>query len=404
MRFNVKSISKEGVTTEAIMEAENSTVLAHQVQQQGGVLISAEVDDGSGTSRLKSLMENFGTISTRDKINFARNLGAMIEAGLDVSRAITVMERQSRHKKLKNILSDINSNISAGKTLSDSMALHAKMFSPLFISMVKAGEESGSLAQSLKVVGGQLESSYMLTKKVKGALMYPSIIVFAMGVIGFFMLTYVVPTLTATFRELNVELPKSTQFIIWISDMLKNHTVISIVTIFAAALGIYLSSKTKSGKRAIDFTILHFPLIGNIAIQVNAARTARTMSSLLSSGVDMVVATQITHDVLQNSYYKDVLLEAEQIIQKGEPLHELFSRNEKLYPPFVNEMMAVGEETGQLAKMLMGVATFYEGEVEQKTKDMSTIIEPFLMVVIGAAVGFFAISMVSPIYSIGTNI
>jgi type II secretory pathway component PulF len=128
------------------------------------------------------------------------------------------------------------------------------------------------------------------------------------------------------------------------------------------------------------------------------------MSSLLSSGVDMVVATQITGDVLQNSYYKDVLKEAEQIIQKGEPLHALFSKNEKLYPPFVNEMMAVGEETGQLAKMLMGVATFYEGEVEQKTKNMSTIIEPILMLLVGIGVGFFAISMISPMYSLVEHI
>jgi type IV pilus assembly protein PilC len=185
---------------------------------------------------------------------------------------------------------------------------------------------------------------------------------------------------------------------------LKDHIIISLVFIVALIIGFIVLIKTKFGKRKLDFILIKIPVIGEITKEINSARTARTLSSLLSSGVDVVVATQITRDVVQNSYYKEVLTVVEEKIQKGETIADVFSQREHLYPAFVGEMISVGEETGQLAQMLLGVATFYENEVDQKTKDMSTIIEPFLMVFIGLGVGFFAISMISPIYSMGNNI
>jgi type IV pilus assembly protein PilC len=231
--------------------------------------------------------------------------------------------------------------------------------------------------------------------------MYPGIIVIVMVGIAIFMLAYVIPQITETFKELNVALPISTQIVVFISDIVKNYWPLVIIGIFAFVIGTYFGSKTKKGGRIIDTVILHIPIIGSLVKQTNSARTARTLSSLLTAGVDILVAIEITIDVIQNSYYKEVLKEVKSVIEKGETVSGVFSKHEWLYPPFVAEMVAVGEETGQLTQMLNNVAVFYETEVEEKTKDMSTIVEPFLIVVIGLAVGFFAVSMIGPIYSIG---
>jgi len=165
-----------------------------------------------------------------------------------------------------------------------------------------------------------------------------------------------------------------------------------------------LFGKSQFGRRFYHSAVLKLPIISPIVKETNAARTARTLSSLLSAGVNVISAFQITEDVVQNIYYKKVLSLAKESIKKGEPVAEIFSSHDKLYPTFVSEMVAIGEETGKLGEMLEGVATFYENEVEQRTKDMSTVIEPFLMVVIGAAVGFFALSMILPMYSLVNTI
>jgi type IV pilus assembly protein PilC len=266
------------------------------------------------------------------------------------------------------------------------------------------GEEGGNLAETLRQVGSQMEKSYMLTKKIKGAMMYPSIIIFVMITIAILMMIYVVPGLTNTFKELKVPLPTSTKFIIAVSDFVSHHYIITLGGFIGLVVGLILSVKTKIGSRVFDFVTIRLPVIGTIIKEGNSAQTARTLSSLLTSGVDLLLAVKITSDVLQNSYYKEVMIHSQATIEKGEPLSNVFVKEEKLYPLFVGEMMSVGEETGRMAPMLAGVATFYENEVEQKTKDLSTIIEPVLMVFIGASVGFFAISMIKPIYSIMNNV
>jgi type IV pilus assembly protein PilC len=403
MKFTIRTVDGNGNHTEEIVDAADKAAVIGQVRAKGQTLIS--VVEAKKVSKFSmDLGSLFGKVKTTDKINFARNLGSMLEAGLSVSRALAVIEKQTRKKKFKGIINALTKKISEGNTLSSAMKEYPKVFTQLMISMVNAGEESGSLAQSLRVVAGQMDNNYKLTQKIKGAMMYPMIILGAMVIIGFFMLTYIVPTLSATFKELNADLPNSTKFVIFISDFLKNHLIISIGIIVSIFIIAILAVRTTFGRRKVHLLLIRLPVIGEITKQINSARTARTLSSLLSSGVDVVVATQITRDVVQNVYYKEVLSIVEEKIQKGETIADVFGKREDLYPPFVGEMISVGEETGQLAQMLLGVATFYENEVDQKTKDMSSIIEPLLMVVIGIGVGFFAISMISPIYSLGNNI
>lgn len=400
--FNVKISNQSGEVSESVLDVSDKYAVYEKVKNDGNTVLS--VTEEKHRVHLSFSINLFNHIGTHQKILIARNLSTMLDAGLSVSRALAVLERQTKHAKLKEIIKGVNEHISGGKTLHEALALYPNVFSQLFISMTKAGEESGSLSQALRTVALQMERSYDLVRKIRGAMMYPGIILLAMVGIAFFMLAYVIPQITATFKELNVALPLTTRIVIGLSDFLKDHFFISILLIIGTALGLYFSSRTTWGGRTIDFFLLHIPVISPLVKETNAARTARTFSSLLTAGVDVILATQITIDVVQNSYYKEVLAKVKTVIEKGDPIAQVFEQNERLYPPFVSEMVAVGEETGQLAAMFLNVATFYETEVEQKTKDMSTIIEPFLMIAIGLAVGIFAVSMIGPIYSIGDAI
>ena len=270
--------------------------------------------------------------------------------------------------------------------------------------MVKAGEESGNLAESLKITANQMERSYKLKKKVKGAMIYPAVILSVMIVIGVLMMILVVPSITATFKDLKIELPFMTQILISASDFLKNNILLTLAGVIVVVSAMYLFLKSKIGKRLLDFVILKLPVIGDITRETNSARITRTISSLLSSGVPYAEAISITRDVVQNSYFKNILTDAIIAVEKGGAISSIFIGNTNLCPIFVAEMIVVGEETGKLPSMLMEVADYYEESVDQKTKNISTIIEPVLMVVIGLAVGFFALAVIKPIYSLTDSI
>lgn len=400
--FIYKAQRSNGEIYKGEKDAKDRFELYKILKDTGDVIVDVKEGSGSGFSliNLKISIPFLGSVKMQDKINFARNLSSMITAGLSMSRALSVMERQASNKNMKDILISLQKEVSEGKTLSQAMSNYKKVFSALFISMVKAGEESGSMAESLKIVGIQMEKSHALTKRVRGAMMYPAVIVFAMIIIAILLLTYIVPTLMKTFTELKVDLPASTKFVLLISNTVRDHGLLVLLILVLIIALVSIWSKNPKGKSTIDYLILKIPIIGGIIKEVNAARTARTLSSLLNSGVDVVESMRITSDVMQNVHYKKVLDNASEHIEKGEPISKIFTENPKLYPIFLGEMMSVGEETGKIGEMLMGVALFYEDDVDQKTKDMSTVIEPFLMVFIGIVVGFFAIAMISPMYSL----
>ncbi|HZS43283.1 MAG TPA: type II secretion system F family protein [Candidatus Paceibacterota bacterium] len=403
MKFKYSAINKDGMTYEAVKEAPDKFTFYRNLKRDGESIISVKEVKG-GMSSINLNFSLFGGIKMHDKILFARNLGGMLEAGLPLSRALSVLERQTTNKRLKATYAALNGSITSGKSLHEAMAEFPKIFNTLFVSMVKAGEEGGNLSGSLKQIAIQTDKTYQLKRKVRGAMLYPGIIVSVMIIIGILMMIFVVPSLTATFESLNSPLPASTKFVIALSSFLKNNYILAIIVMVAAIAGVYFGAKTTKGKRFLDFLVLHIPVIAPIIKETNAARTTRTLSSLLSSGVDLILATAITGEVLQNSYYKEVLIEVQKRVEKGEPISTLLLEKTKLYPIFVGEMINVGEETGRLSEMLLEVATYYEEEVEEKTKDMSTVIEPFLMVFIGLVVGFFAVSMITPLYSVMNNI
>ena len=403
-KYKAKKLS-DGELIEGTRESEGKFSLLRELKEEGLSLLVAEGTEGGGIVRfLVRLNEVVIRIRLHDKIIFARNLAAMISAGLSLSRALEILEKQTTNAKFKKIMGALGKEIKDGGTLSSGLKKYPNVFSPLFVAIVHAGEESGGLAPSLKEIALHLDKNYALIKKVRGAMTYPAIILVAIFIIGALMLIYVVPTLTGTFKELKVELPASTQFIIFISDLLVNNTVTVFLGLVTFIIFFTLGLRTARGQKYFDFVLLRIPFIGNLVKQINSARTTRTLSSLLVAGVTITESLSITRDVIQNHYYKVALLSAAEKVQKGGAVAETFKENTFLFPVMVGEMIEVGEETGKVSQMLLDIATFYEDEVDAATKDLSTVVEPVLMVVIGAAVGFFAISMITPTYSLLNNI
>lgn len=390
---------KDGEEYEETKEFSDKGALYGAVRSGKGSIISAEeVGAKKSSFAFFSLKKK---IKPQETITFAKNLAVMIDAGLSISRALLVLGKQSRNKKFIEILNGIGTSVSGGETLSKSLGAYPKVFSSLFVSMARAGEESGKLSYSLKIVADQLEKNQTLSKKIKGAMIYPSVIVSVMLVIGVILMVYMVPLLTETFKGLNIALPLPTRIIIAMSDFLKANIIVVLVSVAALIFGFIAGLKTQKGKDSLDFVTLHLPMIKTMAKEVNAARTARTLSSLISSGVDIVGAIGITSNVLQNHYFKNLLADTAKKVEMGELLSvSLSNENSKLYPIFVSEMLAVGEETGKTADMLNNIAVYYETEVDQKTKNLSTIIEPFLMILIGIVVAVFAVAMMLPTYSL----
>lgn len=404
MKFKYKIQNKNNEIIEGVVESSDKFTLAREFRDKGETPLSIEESDSKNKNIFSMNIKIFSKVSLAQKIMFTNNLSGMLSAGLSLNRALSILEKQSKNPAFVDVLHGLSEDINKGNTLSEGMKKFPKVFSGVFVPMVHAGEESGSLPKTLTEVGSTLKKSYDLNKKIKGAMTYPAIILTAMLGIGVFMMIYVVPTLTKTFKDTGSELPKSTQFIIWISDTLSQHSVLFFAVIISIILGFIFLSKIKIIRRYMDFAILRIPVIGNIVKEVNTARTSRTLSSLLLSGVNISTALSITEEVLQNVYYKELIEKAIISIEKGTVLSVSFKENTFLYPVMMGEMIEVGEETGNLSKMLLDIANFYEAEVDNKTKDLSTIIEPVLMVFIGGAVGFFAVSMISPMYSVMENI
>ena len=399
--FRYKTAEKDGKVVEGTEIAENKFELAESLKIRGLTVLSVVLADKSFLEKMEEFFSSFlSRITLEDKINFARNIGVMIGSGISLSHALEIEFRQSSNKKLKNIFSLMLNGVKSGGSFGAVLGEHSKIFPIFFKEMVLAGEKSGKLEESLKLVVLQLSREYALRKKVKSAMVYPVIVLLSMLGIAVLMMIFVVPSLVSTFSELNIELPASTSFIIFISGMVQEKGILFLAVLFFISYGIFYTLKTEFGKKAIDYAVAYAPLIRDINRKFNAARVCRSLSSLISSGIPIVESFNITKDLVENHLYKKVLNEASISVKKGESISKSFLSKKSLFPPLVGEMMAVGEETGKISAMLFELAKFYEGEVNSATKDLSTVVEPILMIVIGAAVGFFAISMISPMYNL----
>jgi len=406
-KFTYTGEDKNGTAVTQTVEADDRFTV-YEIARIAGHSVSA-IDQKSKLNlkrflNIEKIEYAISRVKDDELVMMTRNLGSMLVAGLPLMRALTVIERQSKNPRLKGVMKDILEHINKGEQFYQTLARHPKVFNDLYVAMMQAGEESGGMSEAFHTLSIQMERSSSLKKKIKGAMMYPSIVVIILVIIGILMMIYVMPSITATFEGIDAELPGTTMALIAVSTFMSNNIILTFVSLFSFVGGFIYFFKTAIGKKIASWIIPKLPVIGTMAKETNAARTARTLSSLLTAGVDVIRALEITQQVVQNYYYKEIIAEAAVRVEKGTALSEIFIEREDLYPILVGEMILVGEETGGIAKMLSELAIFYENEVEQKTKDLSTIIEPVLMVFIGVVVGFFALAVIAPIYSIGDSI
>lgn len=401
MKYFFVAKSQKGETYSDYKEAKDEQDLSRILHQEGYVLISAVEE------RLKKKSSfnfwrgffSFGGVSLKDKMILTRNLKVMISAGISIPRALKTLSEQSKNNKFKKALVEISEKIIKGENFSDALAYYPNIFSQLFCSMVKVGEESGSLEKNLDLLAKQMEKDHALKSKIQEAMMYPLVIIVAMMGIGAMMLILVVPKLAKTFEELGAELPITTKIVIGSGTFLAERWYVVVLFIIVLLLLGRVFFKTKKGKKLLDTAFLKIPVISTIIKKTNSAHTVRTLSSLISAGVPLVRSLEIVAETLSNSFYKNAILESLEKVKKGEKFSTALETYHNLYPLTVVQMLEVGEETGETSGILEKLGDFFEDEVSQATKNLATVIEPALMLIIGGVVGFFAISMVQPMYS-----
>lgn len=416
MQFEYKAVSKDGQKSNGIKEAESQTALARDLREQGLFLVWAEdasIPHKTGVSAGVSFFAKLGDsfeflikrVSLLEKVVFARHLGLMIKSGFSLNKALDTLSRQTTNKYFASVLKDLNAKVTAGKPFHESALEHPDVFPPVFISMIKIGEASGKLQETLMLATLHLKREQALRRKIRGALTYPIVVVMAMVAVGGIMMVFVLPQLAQTFSELNVPLPFSTQIFFGISNFLSQFWYLALIIFLVLGYGVYFfAKKTDLGRKVVNFILLKLPIFSDLTQKLNSARFARTLNSLLSGGVSLTESLKITSDTLDNYFYRKAVAETIPEVEKGKSLSSLLVKYPKLFPPMVTEMIAVGEETGSLTVILKELARFFESEVSIATKSLSSIVEPVLMILVGLAVGVFALSVIQPIYSIGTGL
>lgn len=395
--YSAKSFT--GSMRSGTMEAKNEHDLAQILHQDGYILIKAKIKGEKSSKGFRIPFLSHRGISLTEKMMFTRNLQVMISAGVSLPRALELLKVQAKSNSLKMALDGIRENVVRGKSFAESLEKYPNIFSQLFIGMIKVGEEAGTTEDVLKILARHMEREHELHSKILGALMYPAVIILAMLGIGVLMLVMVVPKLAQTFEDLNVELPVTTRFIIGIGTFITEKWYFAILIFVAFIIVFKKLLETKKGKEVFDILTIKLPIISSLVKKTNSAYTIGTLSSLIASGVPIVRALEIISGALGNTYFKRAVSNAAREVQKGKKLSKTLDPSYSLYPPLVTQMIQVGEETGQTADILAKLAEFFEEEVAESTKRLSSIIEPIIMLTIGGVVGFFAISMIQPMYS-----
>jgi len=391
--------SLKGEPKSGNIEVKDTHELARILHEEGYILISANLERESKRRVFEISIPFFDRVSLKEKMFFTRNLRIMIASGLPLPRSLKTLAEQSKSKKFRKAIFNIREEIIKGKNFSEGLSLHPNIFSELFQNMVKVGEEAGTLEEVLKVLTNQMERENELKSKIMGAMIYPAVIVCAMIGIGILMLIVVVPQLALTFKELNIELPPTTRLVIFLGTFMAEKWYLMILIVLGILLLLRVASRTKTGKILIDNITLKIPIISGIVKKTNSAQTTRTLGSLITAGVPIVRSLEIISGSLSNIYFKTAVAKAAEKVKKGEKLFVALIPYQNIFPSVVLQMIEVGEETGETSSILAKLADFFEEEVGNATKNLSAVIEPALMLIVGGIVGFFAISMIQPIYS-----
>lgn len=388
---------KSGTLVAGQREAASHAALGQQLLSEGILLTRYQEARISALTRWQGYITH---VPVLERVLFARYFALMIRAGLDVEQALVALSEQTHNKVMRAAINGVATAVERGETLAAGMQSYPHAFPVLFVSFIRVGEATGRLQESLEILAKQMQKEYEMRRAVRGGMLYPAVIVAALIAVAFAMLVFVVPKLADVFSGFNVELPLMTRLLLATGTFFAGYWWFVIIMGVVVAFGVWGLMKIAAVKNAFMQMWLYVPIIGSIMRQVNLARFARSLSSLLASGVTFVEGLSILGTNTPHASYARVFLAGAEHVKKGKLLSEFLQETPRLFPPLIVNIIKVGEQTGSIADVLLEVATFYEGEVDQVMKNLTSIIEPVLMVVIGLAVGALAVSVISPIYNL----
>ena len=400
--FQYKVRDKDGKLIQGALEADSKALVAEKLRQMGFVPVSIDAKAKSGGFG-KDLSIGGRTLKVRDLAVFSRQFATMINSGLPLIRAIDILGEQSDNKLLSSTLKQVRTDIERGASLSQAFGAHPKVFSRLYVAMVRSGEAGGVLDSVLMQLATTIEKQLALKRKVRSAMMYPIGVLSLVTLIVAAMLVFVVPKFTTLFASFGSELPAPTQVLVTLSDFLRNFWWLVIIVSVGGVIGFKKWKATPGGRAVLDKMALHAPVFGTIVHKSAIARFSRTLSVLLRSGVNILTSLEITADTVNNAVIEATLDDIRDGVRAGQPMSSPMATH-SIFPPMVVQMLAVGEETGAVDEMLSRVAEFYEDEVEAAVDGLTSLLEPLLMAFLGGTVGVMVVALYMPMFSIITKV
>lgn len=393
MRYKYKSISYDGRQTDGLYVGDSESGLINMLKERKEIVITIERDVES-----EAHIELFKKkVKKKDLALFCRQFYTMISAGLGIVPCLEILVAQTENKTFKNAIADTYEDVQKGSTLSESMKKHNNVFPMILISMVEAGEVSGNLDTIMLRMAEHFEKENKLENKVKSAMVYPAVLAVVSVAVVVFMLVFIMPTFVGMFEGSGTELPGVTQLLINSSNSLQKYWYIYIAVIIAMVAGVTMYKKTNEGTRFFDSLKLRLPVVKGTSTMIITSRFTRTLSTLLSSGIPLIQAMEVVARVVSNSVIEERLLSGIENIRKGFSLSRTI-KDVGIFPPMVDSMIRIGEESGSLDDMLYKTADFYDEEVEASLQRLTSMIEPIMIVVMGFMIGFIVIAMYLPMF------
>lgn len=393
--YTYKARNEHGEAVKGKVEARSVEQAAVALRGRNLVIVSITPEIGGAFGSLSLALDK---VSNNDVVNFTRQLSTMITAGLSLTDALSILERKAK-PSMSKLLDELLRDIEGGKTLADALEEQDKHFSRVFTQLVKAGETAGVLDEMLVRLADNMEKNKEFKAKTQGALVYPAIVVAALIIVAVVMMIFVIPKMTEMYKDFGAELPVPTQIIISISDFTTQFWWLFLVFFIAIGIGIRMWWQTPAGERKISEYLLRIPLYGDLRKKVILTEFSRTLSLLLTAGISLLQALDISKEAMPNVLFRDSIGESASKVEKGFALGAILG-NDPLFPPLLSQMVTVGEETGQLDEVLMKVSQYFQAESENAVKNLTTAIEPMIMIVLGLGVGLLVVAIVMPIYSL----
>lgn len=395
MKFNYQARTKEGEIRIGQVEAFSKEAAVALLQRHGLYPTFVEETKVPFYAREVRL---FKRISVRDIVIASRELAIMFRSGVPFIEALNAIAKETKNPKVKEIFLDLSREVEGGTTLSAALSKYPDVFSPFYISMVKSGEISGELPRTLDSLAENIERNYHFTSRIRGALLYPALVIFATLIVCFLVIFVVVPKLVEFSAGIGAELPVFVQVLLEISMFLKKWGVLLLVFLAGIIIALITYFKTPEGKEGFDRFSLKLPFVGSFLKMTYLSRFGENLSTLVSGGIPIAQALEISGEIVGNTLYREIILMAKEAVRSGEQISSVLREYPEIFPPFFYQMTAVGERSGALAKSLLNIASFYEKEVEKTISNLSSILEPALIIFLGGVVGILIFTILNTIY------